>query len=206
MLRIAILVLIIAAASVSATMWDRWPGDLDGVRLLQGMVNGTTEPVLNVLNSIGATKGQVTLSAGSVVWLMYVQQRRQAAFLLMVILSAVITTQVLKYVVDRPRPVLPDGLDVLAIPSSPSFPSGHATFAMAYFGTILVLLAGNPKLTGRRRQVALTLLAVLPVLVGAARVAWGVHWPSDVAGGFLVGILAIFVAGAFFHPRNHIVD
>ncbi len=42
MLRIAILVLIIAAASVSATMWDRWPGDLDGVRLLQGMVNGTT--------------------------------------------------------------------------------------------------------------------------------------------------------------------
>jgi len=187
-------------------MWDRWPGDLDGVRLLQGMVNGTTEPVLNVLNSIGATKGQVTLSAGSVVWLMYVQQRRQAAFLLMVILSAVITTQVLKYVVDRPRPVLPDGLDVLGMASSPSFPSGHATFAMAYFGAIFVLLAGSPQLTGRRRQVALTLLAVLPVLVGAARVAWGVHWPSDVAGGFLVGLLATSVAGAFFHSRHHIVD
>jgi undecaprenyl-diphosphatase len=170
------------------------------------MVNGTTEPVLNVLNALGATKAQVTLSAGSVMCLMYLRQRRQAAFLLMAIFIAGITTQVLKYIVDRPRPVLPDGLDVLAIPSSPSFPSGHATFAMAYFGTILVLLAGNPKLTGRRRQVALTLLAVLPVLVGAARVAWGVHWPSDVAGGFLVGILAIFVAGAFFHPRNHIVD
>ena len=92
MLRIAILVLIIAAASVSASMSDRWPGDLDGARLLQGMVNGTTEPVLNVLNALGATKAQVTLSAGSVMCLMYLRQRRQAAFLLMAIFIAGITT------------------------------------------------------------------------------------------------------------------
>jgi len=56
------------------------------------MVNGTTEPVLNVLNALGATKAQVTLSAGSVMCLMYLRQRRQAAFLLMAIFIAGITT------------------------------------------------------------------------------------------------------------------
>jgi membrane-associated phospholipid phosphatase len=209
MLRIAplvLLALVIAAASVSAAIWDRWPGDLDGVRLLQSTANGATEPVLDLLNGIGATRGQVTLSAAGVVWLLYIHRRRQAAFLTMVVLSAALTTQLLKYLVDRPRPVLPDGLDVLGAASSPSFPSGHATFAAAYFGAIFILLAGSPHLTGRRRQVALALLAVLPVLVGAARVAWGVHWPSDVAGGFLVGLLAIFVAVAFFGRRPRIVD
>lgn len=205
-LRIAPLVLMIAVASVSAAMWDRWPGDLDGVRVLQGMVNGTTEPVLKVLNAIGATRGEVTLSAAGVVWLTYVQQRRQAAFLLTAVLSAVTTTQILKYLVDRPRPVLPDGLEVLGAASSPSFPSGHATFAMAYFGAIFVLLARSPHLTGWHRQAALALLAVLPVLVGAARVAWGLHWPSDVAAGLLVGFLGIIVAMAFFGSRHRIVD
>ena len=203
---LVLLVLMIAVASVSAALWDRWPGDLDGVRFLQSMVNSVTEPVLDVLNGIGATRGQVTLSAAGVVWLLYVHQRRQAAFLVTVIFSAALTTQVLKYLVDRPRPVLPDGLEILGEASSPSFPSGHATFAMAYFGAIFVLLAGSSQLTGRRRQVALALFAVLPVLVGASRVAWGVHWPSDVAGGFLVGLLAIFVAVAIFGRRPRIVD
>jgi undecaprenyl-diphosphatase len=202
MLRIPLLIVIIAAASVSAAMWDRWPGDLDGVRALQSVVNGTTEPVLNVLNAIGATKGVVTLSAAGVVWLMYVQQRRQAAFLLTAILTAVVTAQVLKYLVDRPRPVLPDGLEVLGMVSSPSFPSAHATFAMAYFGAIFVLLARSSYLTGWRKLGALAPVAMLPVLVGGARVAWGVHWPSDIVAGFLVGLLAISVAVASFGSRH----
>ncbi|GGJ07938.1 hypothetical protein GCM10010121_017840 [Streptomyces brasiliensis] len=95
--------------------------------------------------------------------------------------------QALKAAVDRPRPIWQDPVD-----SAPyaAFPSGHAMTATVVCGLLLWLLhrfdAGRAL---RRTAVALAVVSVAGV--GLTRVWPGVHWPSDVVGGWLLGALLV---------------
>ena len=93
-----------------------------------------------------------------------------------------------KFTFDRARPEFLT--DVTA--SSPSFPSGHTTGAMAIYGFIgyaVASLSTNPR--SRSEIVFWTSLAI--AMVGLSRIALHVHYPSDVLGGFLVGGLWLVV-------------
>jgi phosphatidylglycerophosphatase B len=74
------------------------------------------------------------------------------------------------------------------LPGSPSFPSGHALFAVGVFGGLAVLLTA--RMRSRLLQVAVWLVAVsLILLVGISRVYLGVHYPSDVLAGYALGVI-----------------
>ncbi len=93
----------------------------------------------------------------------------------------------LKLVVHRPRPMAPlVHVDRLAQDSS--FPSGHALFFLYFYGLLGVLLLQRLPNTGERNGLVAVCLAVV-VLGGLSRIYLGEHWPSDVAGGFLLGAL-----------------
>lgn len=78
--------------------------------------------------------------------------------------------------------------DYYPAPQSFSFPSGHALFATCFFGGAAVLL--SHRLRGRPAQLLVWAIAlVLTVLIGVSRVYLGVHYPTDVLGGFAVGIV-----------------
>jgi undecaprenyl-diphosphatase len=69
-----------------------------------------------------------------------------------------------------------------------SFPSGHSAFAGVFFGMLALLIArGTPERPAWFRVVGVLACLVLAVLVAASRVWVGVHYPSDVIGGLLVG-------------------
>ena len=93
----------------------------------------------------------------------------------------------LKLLVDRPRP----GYQIIEpITSGLSFPSGHSLLAVI-LGGLLVYLVGQwirPALPRRVIQAGL-ILAVAGM--GASRVYLGVHWPSDVIGSYMLGVLAL---------------
>lgn len=81
---------------------------------------------------------------------------------------------------QRKRPVEVLALDSLVKkPKHPSFPSGHAAF---FFGFAFALLAYNVPLAIACMAVAAT--------VGLARVFCGVHWPLDIIGGMIMGVIA----------------
>lgn len=114
-------------------------------------------------------------------------------------LGAQATTYLGKFALNRERP---DFLtDVTAL--TPSFPSGHATSAMAVYGFLAYLIARD--LPGVRARFELVYWsAVLILLVGFSRMYLSVHYASDVATGFLVGGFWLLVGVVLAeHRRFH---
>jgi undecaprenyl-diphosphatase len=119
--------------------------------------------------------------------------RRGALLVLLTIAGAWLLDTGLKLFFGRARPE--PFYDYYPAPSSYSFPSGHALFAVCFFGGLAVLL--THRLNRRVAQVAVWLLAALIILlIGSSRVYLGVHYPTDVVGGYAVG-LAWVTAVAF---------
>ncbi|MEV7341027.1 phosphatase PAP2 family protein [Streptomyces sp. NPDC093544] len=135
------------------------------------------------------------LCAAAVVWLVW----RHRAWWLALWVGATcalgtVVQQGLKAAIGRERPVWPDPVDSAHYAA---FPSGHAMTATVVCGLLLWLLhlydAGD---TLRRTALALAVVSV--VGVGLTRVWLGVHWPSDVVGGWLLGALMVALAVASY--------
>jgi undecaprenyl-diphosphatase len=131
------------------------------------------------------------LCAGVVVWLVWrCAAWRTALWLAATCAVGTLLQQTLKSALDRPRPVWPDPVDSAHYAA---FPSGHAMTATVVCGLLLWLLhhyGAGPALW----RTAVTVAAVSVAGVGLTRVWLGVHWPSDVVGGWLLGALLVAVA------------
>jgi len=133
----------------------------------------------------------VTLGLGlfASLWLLWRGQRNKALLLAAAIIAERLSMDGLKLAIGRPRPAL-EG--VIALPQSSSFPSGHSGNSMAVFVSI-ALIATPPAW----RKPALFLAIFLSILVGFTRPYLGVHWPSDVVGGWALGLVAAGIAFAW---------
>ncbi len=95
-----------------------------------------------------------------------------------------------KWTFNIPRPPSPP-VQILWTETSPSFISGHAATAMAVWGTLASLV---------RRFLVWMLAAFLVFFIGFSRLYLGVHYPADVIGGWLAGLIVAW-AVLFFVPR-----
>jgi membrane-associated phospholipid phosphatase len=103
---------------------------------------------------------------------------------------------VLKLIVSRARPALDDPV---ATATGFSFPSGHALNA-ALGSSLLVALLWRPAARRGRRLLLLAVGVLLVVLTGLDRVLLGVHFPSDVLAGWIVGVLVVVSSWVAFGP------
>jgi undecaprenyl-diphosphatase len=122
--------------------------------------------------------------------------RRGAVLVLVTLAGAAVLDLGLKQLFARARPQA--FFDYYLAPKSFSFPSGHALFAVCFFGGIAVLL--SHRLRGRLARILVwTVALVLILLIGVSRVYLGVHYPTDVIGGFAVG--TVWVASVALGDR-----
>lgn len=134
-------------------------------------------------------------------WWALRQRRRAVAIVLLADTAAVIAIDLaLKRVFARERPHL---FDKLAIPTDYSFPSGHSMSAVGVWGVIAaVMIALYPE----RRGVVLALAVPLILSIGLSRIYLGVHWPSDVLGGFLAGTPPLLASVLLLHrPSRDVI-
>jgi len=114
------------------------------------------------------------------------RQQRYAAAVLAVMLIGRGLAQVQKYAIMRFRPE--DEIHLVPV-STPSFPSGHATSSMIVYLTLALVFASH-----RWKWPAVVGALLLSVCVGVSRVMLGVHWPTDVIGGWAFGLLWVMLA------------
>jgi undecaprenyl-diphosphatase len=117
-------------------------------------------------------------------FLWHTQHKHSAILLLAAVAGNILLNGVLKLVYHRPRP------DVFAWGThavSSSFPSGHAMSATVCYGTVAYLVARLQK-HGWSRTLTLVGATILIVLICATRLYLGVHYPSDVLAGIVVGL------------------
>jgi undecaprenyl-diphosphatase len=144
------------------------------------------------VTALGGVTVLTLLTVGGVAMLLMHGRRYQAIVFGGTVILAQATAEILKHFVGRERPMIVPQHDLVY---SSSFPSGHAMMApVAYLTLAAILSAGD-----RRRSVKVLMLAtaaLLMIAVGVSRVYLGVHWPTDVLGGWTLG-LAIASASAF---------
>ena len=99
--------------------------------------------------------------------------------------------------IDRPRPNVPK-LD--AAPPTSSFPSGHTAAAVCFYGAIAAIIIWH---TRHRwiKVVAVVVCAAVPLTIGGSRVYRGMHYPTDVLVGGLLG--AIWLTVVLVYVRTH---
>jgi undecaprenyl-diphosphatase len=128
------------------------------------------------------------------VFVLYRRGWRLSAVLLAVSTGgSVVLTTVLKGVFQRTRPEL---FDAGYQASFYSFPSGHATVAVGFYGMLTVILAYRMRGAARWAVAACGLLVVL--LIGFSRLYLGVHYPTDVLAGYLSALLWLVCVGGVY--------
>ena len=102
--------------------------------------------------------------------------------------GAVATSEILKRLVERARPPLEWHA---VVETSYSFPSNHSTAAAALYGFLAYLVWHlAPQ---KWRGVVVALLVIIVLMIGFSRMYLGVHYPTDVFGGFVIGTLFALV-------------
>jgi undecaprenyl-diphosphatase len=159
------------------------------------------EQIFRWITTLGGITGMRVLAVVGAAYLLYRGRRGVAAGVLAAPVLADILFHVLKPLYARPRPLGLGGL----VDSSYSFPSGHATMSAGVCCTLAYVLWRERLM---RRQFALTLAVLVPLLVGVSRVYLNVHWATDVLGGWCAGLfLAVLFAVPYNrYRRRHAVD
>lgn len=116
--------------------------------------------------------------------------RISAVLLVVSTVGGIVLTTVLKAVFARARP---DIIDTGYTASFYYFPSGHATVAVGFYGTLALLVA--LRLSGFWRLLVAALGTLLVLLIGLSRLYLGVHYPTDILAGFFAALLWVSAVG-----------
>lgn len=156
--------------------------DSNVISAVQGLESPGLTSIMKFFTFIGSSKAVIVLSLLLMVFLYVVLHHRLELILFTVALvGSAILNDVLKNLFHRLRPNLHRLIDI----SGYSFPSGHAMTAFTVYGMVAFLLWRH--LESKRNRSILVLFSVFMILmIGISRIYLGVHYPSDIIGGYFV--------------------
>ena len=158
--------------------------DDDVSRWVADSVPGAVEWVARLFTWLGGAVGTAVVAGAAVIVLWRAARHVDAALVGLSVIGVTVLVAVLKAVYERARP---ESGSPIRLPHSYSFPSGHAATAVVLYGALGLLLA--ERASSRLRAAAwLAAAAAVALAIGASRILLNVHFVSDVAAGFAVGL------------------
>lgn len=171
-----------ALVSVAVAVRDPLPGERAVLRAVHADEGGTAARVWGAVSDATDLLPLALVALVGIAVLVALRRPRAAALVLASVSVPWTVNPLLKDLAGRDRPALWPLGDV----SEHAFPAGHAANSVALVAAVVAVLAPVTLAAGRRATVAVVLAAALVVvLVGAAQLALGRHWPTDVLAGWL---------------------
>ena len=150
------------------------------------------------ITALGGVTVLFMMTMLAVVYLLLARQRAIAIFLFLSVTGGWLVSSALKLGVARPRPdIVPHLVDV----SDMSFPSGHAMLSAVTYLTLAAILSRAEQY--RSTRIFLLVAGIfLTLIIGLSRIYLGVHYPTDVLGGWCAG--AVWASGCWLIARRFI--
>ena len=173
----------VLALYAEANAYFAW--DLRAARSVQSLPVPGVAGLMRAVSIFGDGAISWAMTGAAMLFFFARRRRTEALALLLSAAGGALVNRFVKYYIARPRPTM-ELVRVSGEWAHESFPSGHVTFYVCYFGFLFfVAFAVLPKGSLKRR--AACALAALPVLlIGLSRVYLGAHWPSDTLGAYLL--------------------
>ncbi|MEO6143725.1 MAG: phosphatase PAP2 family protein [Dermatophilaceae bacterium] len=152
---------------------------------------------MQLISDSGSARAWQVVMAAVVVWLLWRRLPRLALFVVITAAGSSVLNGIVKSAVNRLRP---DLVDPVAREAGLSFPSGHAQAAIV--GYAVLLLVFLPVLHGAWRKATIGVAVMMVFAIGFSRVALGVHYVSDVVGGFVLGAAWVAAMAAAFNAMR----
>lgn len=159
--------------------------------ITNNIMNDGLTPILKAITELGGVA--FTVLAGVLIF-MFCKKNRW--FITIDLVGVTLVNQVIKHIIRRPRP------NVLRLveESGYSFPSGHSMVSMAFYGIIIYLVYKNVS-NKYLKWILIILLSLLILSIGFSRIYVGVHYFTDVAGGFLLGLAYLIIYINIYNKR-----
>ena len=119
----------------------------------------------------------------TIIFILILKNRKESLFITLNLVLVFLLNLLLKNIFARERP----GILPLVTESGFSFPSAHSMVSIAYYGFIIYLI--NLKFPNKNKYISIVLISILILLIGMSRIYLGVHYATDVIGGFLIGFI-----------------
>lgn len=174
------LLLILAGLWLAALHWGGQRSAVDAALLakLYAGQHPALSSAARMVTPLGGWLPLLIATLAAMIWLLIRGRRRDAMILFIAIEAGRAAVELQKLLIARPRPT---EVHLVAVQSA-SFPSGHAANTLITCLTIALMLGGS------RTRAAVAIALALSLVIGLSRPMLGVHWPSDVIGGWAFGL------------------
>mgnify|MGYP004612006001 FL=1 len=164
-------------------------GDIIGYKLVSTfLISDFATPIAKFITNFGGAIFLITLT---IVLLVLIKNKKIGISIFSNLVIVTILNQLLKAILQRPRPTEYRIVEETGY----SFPSGHSMVSMAFYGYLIYLIYKYVK-NKYIKWISIVLLSILVCSIGISRIYLGVHYTSDVLGGFLISMsyLVIYIS------------
>ena len=153
--------------------------------------NKNLTDTMNTITNIGSAYLLIVIT---ILLLFFLKNKKTCLLITLNLIFSFLSSQIVKFILQRERPI---NIGLVSA-SGYSYPSGHSMVSMAYFGFIAYLIYKNIS-NVFLKIIFIMLFILLSIVIGFSRIYLGVHYFSDVLGGFL---LSIFYLSLFININN----
>lgn len=164
-------------------------GDIIGYQMVSTfLISDFATPIAKIITNFG---GAIFLIATTVVLFILIKNKKIGIAITTNLVLVALLNQLLKNILQRPRPTEYRIIQETGY----SFPSGHSMASMAFYGYLIYLIYKYVE-NKNTKWILIMLLSILICSIGISRIYLGVHYTSDVVGGFLISIsyLVIYIS------------
>lgn len=170
--------------------------DSNTYSIITKLMSNNVTAVMIFISYLGSAVVLICLTIALIILL---KNKRDAKFITSNLVIVFLLNKILKLIIERPRP----SVLRLVYEEGYSFPSGHAMVSMGFYGFLIYLAYKNIK--NKKIKIPLIIfLSILILLIGVSRIYLGVHYATDIIGGFLIAIIYLGLFIKFLYKNKKI--